>query len=509
LQYVKICKNQNILKINSFFQRCKCHIATKTGLENQIAPEVGSINMQNSKLISLLRSFSARERRSFRDLVASPYFNRNGDLMRLADWLDTWAPEYANVEREAAHQYLFPNEKPDEARLNHLMSFLLKLAEDFVGLEGYWTEKNQHTLQVLKSLESRNLEKHYQFNLQKARRSFELEQKPSANAFLENYSLEILEAEHFARNSPRQFNESVQKATDNLDAFYLLEKLRRTCYMYTSQAILATPYNLQLVEEICKFTESNLPRLHTPAIEAYFRVYQLLVKEHPHEDFKALKNLIAFRADEFNAEDLSDIYQYAINFCNIQINRAQESYLLEAFELYIKGLDSGIMLSNQTLSPWHFKNIINLTLRLKKYDWAENFIVEKNRWLPPEFQVDALHYNLAQLYYNTGRRSEAMFHLNQVEFTDIHYSLGGKFMLCQIYYENDDFDALESLLHAFNIFLRRNKLIAEQTRQAFLTFVQIMRKILRTQPQNYPAVIQQIESNRVIAGKDWLLKILS
>jgi hypothetical protein len=128
--------------------------------------------------------------------------------------------------------------------------------------------------------------------------------------------------------------------------------------------------------------------------------------------------------------------------------------------------------------------------------------------LAPEFQLDALHYNLALLYYHTQRLPEALEHLNKVEFTDIHYSLGAKVMLCQIYYQTDNYDALESLLHAFNTFLRRNKLIAEQNRQAFLHFVLWMRKILRSRPDQFPAMAQELEKMRVV-GKDWLLQILS
>ena len=465
--------------------------------------------MDNSKLIDLLRSLTPRERRLFREMVASAYFNRNTDLLRLLEWLEGYAPDYKAVKREQALAFLFPDDAPDAAGLNHLMSGLLKLAEDFIGLEAYWKARYKPDYFTLRGLEARGLDKHYRFNLEKIRKALASEQGKDLPYFYENYALEIMEAERFGRNSPRQFNESVQKATDNLDAFYLLEKLRRTCYMFTSQAILATPYNLQLVTEICRFTGENLENMASPAIEAYYRVFQLLTKDDPHKDFQALKVLLASRALEFSKEDLTDVYQYAINFCNIQINKVQEIYIEEAFELYSKGLDSGILLEGETLSPWHFKNIINLSLKLKKYDWTEDFIHQSTQLLAPEFQADALHYNLAQLYYNTHRLSEAMDRLNKVEFTDIHYSLGSKFMLCQIYYQNDDFDALESLLHAFNTFLRRNKLIADNTRQAFLNFIQLMRKILRSQARQFPAIIQDIEKMRMIAGKDWLLNILN
>ena len=467
------------------------------------------IIMVNSKLVELLQGFDPHDWRAFRDLVASPYFNRNEDVTRLCDWIYRQSSNPVALSRAATQAQLFPGVPPDEAKLNHTMSFLLKLAEDFLGLESYWKDKYAHSNQVLMALGKRNLDKHYRFNLEKTRKVFAREEKPDARFFYAQYLVENFEAERFVRNAPRQFNESVQKATDNLDAFYLLEKLRRTCYMYTSQAILATPYNLQLVDEICSFVGNNLSSITTPSIEAYYRIFQLLSKAQPDEDFQKLKGLLDERAPEFGHEDLRDVYQYAINFCNIQILKVREQYVQEAFDLYSVGVESGVLLENGVLSPWHFKNIVNLALKLKKYDWTERFIANNVPKLAPEFQTDARHYNFALLYYNTGRFSASLDHLNQVEFSDIHYSLGAKVMLSKIYFEQDDYDALDSLLHAFNNFLRRNKLISNDARQAYLNFSQFLKKILRTPVPQLPQLASEVENMQFLAGKEWFLEILS
>ncbi len=465
--------------------------------------------MKNSKLAELLRSFDAPDWRIFREMIASPYFNRNESVIRLCDWLYGQAPDFKQSSRIAAHEYLFPGSPPDEARLNHTMSFLLKLAEDFLGLQWYWKEKYAHPNNVLFALGKRQLEKHYQFNLEKAYKTFDKENKPDASFYYALYAVENHEAAHFVRIAPRQFNESVQKATDSLDAFYLLEKLRRTCYMYTSQAILATPYNLHLVEEVCRFVGANLSSIPSPAIEAYYRIFQLLTKDNPDEDFQQLKSLLEERGAEFGQEDLRDVYQYAINYCNIQIMKVREWYVAEAFDLYTTGVESGVLLENGVLSPWHFKNIVNLALKLKKYTWTEQFISDATPLLATDFQTDARHYNFALLFYTTGRLNEALIHLNKVEFTDLHYSLGAKSMLCKIYFENEDFDALDSLIHAFNTYLRRNKLISENVRKAYLNFTQLLKKIIRARSAQFSIILEEVEKTQVLSGKEWLVEILN
>jgi hypothetical protein len=464
--------------------------------------------VQKSKLIELLSSLDNREFRSLQQLVASAYYNRNPEVIRLLEWLNSIRPDFSGLERNAAMNAVFPGEPADDARLNHTMSFLLKLAEEWITQEQFGKEPKLFKHWMLRGLNERGLDKHYEFHLEKARRAMAAELRPGSRHFYQKFALEIYEAERFVQRSPRQFNESVQTATDNLDAFYLIEKLRRTCYMYASQAVVATPYQLQLVEEICRFVGNHLADLPSPAIEAYYRIFQLLSKPQADADFDALKRLLGESSDRISLEDQADIYQYAINFCNIQIMHGRETYEEEAFQLYLTTLESGILLVSGKLSPWHFKNMINLALRLHRFEWAEAFIASNTGLLSQEFQQDALHFNLALVYYTTGRLDEAMNHLQMVEFTDVHYSISAKAMLCQIFYQKDQYDALDSALHAFETYLRRNKLLAENTRAGYLNFTSALKKLLRTPASKWPQLRTELGQIRILPAREWLMKIM-
>ena len=76
------------------------------------------------------------------------------------------------MSREHAHAALFNDGKHDEARLNHIMSFLLKLAEEFLGQELLKKEKYTLALFTLKGLELHGQDKHYGYNLEQLRREF-------------------------------------------------------------------------------------------------------------------------------------------------------------------------------------------------------------------------------------------------------------------------------------------------------------------------------------------------
>jgi len=159
------------------------------------------------------------------------------------------------------------------------------------------------------------------------------------------------------------------------------------------------------------------------------------------------------------------------------------------------------------LSPWTFKNVIRLGLNLKRYDWTEQFIQKYYKKLAPEFQEDAMHYNLADLYYRKKNYKIAQNHLQLVEYSDVFYNLDAKEMLLKIYYENNETESLFSLIASFSIYLRRNKKISMNVRDTYLNFATLLHQIVRTTKSKIPTIINKINQTKLVANRSWLLQI--
>jgi tetratricopeptide (TPR) repeat protein len=280
--------------------------------------------------------------------------------------------------------------------------------------------------------------------------------------------------------------------------------------MLTSQKIMAVPYQLNLVDEIIQFISGHPDFLAAPAIHGYYRVARLLTQDQASEDFAALKALIHQQSAHIPPQILEELYQYAINYCHLQIRKFddQQPHVAEALELYIQAIETGVLLQQGHISPGNFKNIIKLSLIQQQYDWTEQFILRYSRLLDPDYREDALHYNLAELYYSTNRPDEAMIHLNQVEFSDLQYNLGAKVLLSRIYYETGAVDALESLLHAFKTYLHRNRVITQETRRLYLNFIRFLSAIVRSTPETRERIRGKLEQTSQVTLKKWLLSIL-
>ena len=77
--------------------------------------------------------------------------------------------------------------------------------------------------------------------------------------------------------------------------------------------------------------------------------------------------------------------------------------------------------------------------------------------LHPRERDNLYYYNLAYLRFQQRDYAGAMPLLQQVDLEDPLNNLDARRMLLRSYYELGEWDALESLLHSFGAYLRRQK----------------------------------------------------
>ncbi len=460
-----------------------------------------STNIAQSKLIQLLISFSPTEMKQFALFAKSEFAGGNAQTAKAIDVLLRHYPDYSSCSGESLFER---HTKCDPKRINYLLSELLKLAYQFLAIEALGKQPVYEACLTLKALSERGLHKHYNLLYTRTHERLTADTLLDGQHFQLLYQLEDINREHIDKQGLRVVNESLQTAVDALDYFYLIEKLKYTCAMLNSQQVIAAPFAFRYIEELRQFFEHN-PLPQSPGIAIYYRIFRMLTHPDSETDFAELKKLIQQYESAFSQAEMTNIYSYALNYCIGKIRLVQESYVQEALQLYRQGLDTGVLLEKEKLSPWHFKNIIKLALRSKEYAWTEQFILEKHHLLEQGFRQDALHYNLAELYFYTGAYDKALTHLNKVEFTDINYNLGAKVMLVKIYQVQGEMDALESLLHAFRTFLQRNKLVSELVRRTYLNFVKLAVKVTRVPKSKIESLKKEIMQMEPLTERQWLL----
>lgn len=462
--------------------------------------------MKNSKLIQILATFDGRQRRAFEDFVESPYFNKQEELIHFYKYLKKisskgFSPK--GLDRYQLYQRLFPKSDYNEKHLNYLSSQLLKLAERYIGISSFEKAAVLPEYFQLHYFVDQRLEKHYQYNMSQAQRKLENARDDTEQYLYQKYLLADLREKHFSSLKQRRFDENLQQAADSFDQFYLFKKLYLLCAMLDRQNVVTPSYKAQFIPEIQSILQQH--KFDDPAIKTLEQLLLSLTAEDTAHHFGQLRSYLGQYSHLFSPAMLRDLYFSIINFCIRKIRFGEKDYATALMSIYQEGIEKGVLFEDGYLSPWTFKNLVKLGIGLKAYDWTKTFIAEYAPKLPPHMQEDALHFNLADLYYALRDYDQAQIHLRQVEFSDVQYSFGAKLTLTKIYYETGQTEALYSLLSSFKIFLQRKKLITKDVKKPYLNFIQYVHRLEKAKPDQLVSLEEKINSTEMLTARSWLL----
>lgn len=477
--------------------------------------------MQKTKIIDILRSFSARELAVFRDYVHSPFFNKNQKVRNLCDLILSFAPEFQHpaLEKRNAFAQLFGEVAYNELQINNIISDLLQLAYGFLAQLTISNHPQFEKNYLLEELLNRDIYHHIDRVAQRYR---QLQQKSSFRNhqyFYDEYALYEKLDRNFLAQPKRRFDENLQLENDNLDLYYFSNKLRIACDMASRNIVIKAGYICHFIEDLLGYYEKNYQGFQTiPALSIYFNVLQMLQEEENENHYKKLKTALNEHAELFPKPELWTLYTYALNYCVKKINSGKSGYYRETFDLYKILLEQKIIFKNGFLTQWTFKNIITVSIRLEEFDWTENFIRQYESFLLPEEKFNAVTYNRAVLFSARKNYKEALRELHNVEFTDSSYHLGAKIIQIKSYYELEETEALFALIDTFGKYLLRNHDLADYRKKANANMLKLTKSIyqLKTVGPTMNSSSFNLKKRRIkeqlntidpIANKDWLEEI--
>lgn len=457
--------------------------------------------MKNSKAVQLFRTFDGFEWRSFGLYLEgnSPHLMPAFEYMRKAADAGFGGD---SLERRKMFKALYPGEPFKYQQLSTLLSQLLKNAEDWLTSRHLQSEAGLWESAKAEAMLRRQLPKHYRQCARRARKET-IKTAESPSLYYQKYRLEHLAELDFVNKNERRADPSLQEASDALDYYFALQKLQYICIMIERQRLIPVQYQYHFLEPVLKLLgDKELEEM--PLLQLYYHLYCMLAENQ----YARFRDLYYAKLQMVSLEERKRLLYFAINYCIGRIRQGKREFAQELLGFYQFGISQKILFEEKQISPWTYKNIVKLGLNLGRFDWVERFVRDYSEFLSAEEKEDALHYNLAELYFFRGRYEAALQHLVKVEFTDIHYNMGAKALLAKIYYESGETEALVSLLNAFRVFLRRNRSVAPEVKEPYANFINLLSKAVRQLPDTYPKLRKEAEANPLINNRDWLIKIL-
>lgn len=467
--------------------------------------------MLDSKLYDYLLRCSTYELNRFSKYMYSPLYNDDDKLLRLTEALLPIAKK--KLLHEAKEQALWKavhgKAAFNQAKYNRLLSDTVKKLEHFLVLDKFNQQKQLQYAYQLEIMNERKLNKHVPEQLSLAFRKQQQTTEHDALFYHTTFLLQQQRNLHLENKDQRSVEKNLQDVADSLDTYYFYQKLKYTAAMLHYKNFLSVEAETPLIPDVLKLLDGD--KYQAPGIQIYRRIILSFTEAENEEHYKALKKLITTHSALFPIDEQKAMFVFAMNYSINRINYGKSEYLNEVFELYKYALNNDLLLEDEQLSQWDYKNIVTVALRLKQHKWAEQFIQSYKAQLPKEDRSNAYTFNMARYYFATRKYERVLQLLQNVKYSDIFYQLDSKTTLLKTYYELGEWQPLYSLKDSFRVMLRRKKLISPQQQQNYMNLLKLSMKLYKIDVKNkaaLSAIKTKIETTPNVADKTWLLEKL-
>jgi hypothetical protein len=473
--------------------------------------------MENSKLFSLLRTFSRKEMRLFDDFLCSPYHNTNRQLNVFFDAIKKHHPGFSSprLEKEKLHRAVFGKMRFDDVRVRGLMSDVLELAEEFLALENMKKQGFSTDAFLLNELDARDQDALY---VMRARRysGEETHDQPLGRWGLLNHYLVAYEQMFFLWKTHNDKKEKLigtqlfEQPLQRLSEFFIHEGSAIDLRMRIMKQIIAYsdtagPY-LSAVSELAGALKKK------PLLLDFIRLQAEVAGMKNEQAYQALKTLVLEpRVQHFSFRDLETCFTLLNDYCNYQYMTGSRDYVADSFLFLKRQMELGIHMRNGHMSETLFSNIVIEAVKNKAFDWARSFIHEHARYLPAGNRDDTIGYCLGTVYEQEGKLREALYHFSRVSKPPLQISINIKCQFVKIYYARGDLPQVLATCAGFSKFLKKNPKYPDSRKKPILDFIAYAGLLTKFRlgkiDRPIAEIVREMEAHSNLGLKGWLVRM--
>lgn len=458
--------------------------------------------------INLLKRLSKKELRQFKNYLNS-LVGKNVNLLLLT--LQAWEKDKTRT-KTALFAEVFPGQTYHEQQWYTLMTYLQSQLALFLSMAELRQDKLLQKILLLRVFRRRNLQAFFT-------RTFKQCQKITHTVLIKNprnlnlaYEAQELYYDYVASTDLRK-NTNLQIASQQLDVFFISEKLKQICRAYSRRLVAKESYEIGLSKEVLDFVSNHPALLKVPTIQLYFYCCKAVVEEGSISDFMAFKHLLEGTNEGLSEYDMRDLFLMATNYSIKKHNAGEKNFDAITLNLYEQNLEKGYLIRDGLLPSNTLNNILGLAILVGRYDWAKMII---NTYLPlvPKSEQSSLKaLNLSRISYHQGDFNTAKNLLKSIAPRNKPFMfIGAKTLEIKIYFELLEYDDAARALKNFKEYLHREKRLNDKLLSIYLQFIYFSNRILKLAPydkQKRAALIEEIKKNKEIEkDKLWMIKII-
>lgn len=463
-----------------------------------------------------MTSLTVYELNSFSKYVHSPYFNINNHISDFFDILEgaIKSQKIEQLKPEDIWHRVYGKKPYNNQKFLKLNSDLVGLLQSFLAQREFDQSESLISNLKLEAVRKRSIEKLYNGIISEIDRLQKRDFNQSADFYLNRYLIEknlfSLKTENEKKSGKVDISSelNIKDISDNLDYFYIAEKLRQYCTLLAWQKMYKVDIDISNIENVLTLAQSE-KYSQIPAINMYYNMYLTYYDSSEVKHYENLRSQIEKSIHLFPESEQWDIYATAISYCINKVNKGDTKFQLETFHLYKEVIENNLILYEGTLSPTAFRNIVQIATRVDESSWAENFIYEYSKYVEDKHRSNVVEFSLARLEFYRKNYGKVLEHLYQVNYEDVWYNLNARTLQIASYYELDEFDALESLLQSFNMYVKREKSLTSSRKTHYNNLIKFTNSLIKIPPgdtKKLKKLRDDIEATEGVVSKPWLIE---
>ena len=470
--------------------------------------------MRSTKLYQIISELSLSEVNRFEKFVNSPYFNiniLNIEILKIC--IELYKDAELQVSKMDVWNDIKPNEEYNDVKFRKYLSDLLKLLLEFLAVEELRGRSILSSQLLLEYANKKKIPKLINTSVQVSQHTSNKFYNRSSDYYLYHFQIEKNLFYLQEGNIELYAKKNVENIAENLDKFYIAEKLKYYCEILGREALSNIQYNFNFISELLSFVENN-DFDNDLIIRIYYLIYKTLSTPDESEYYYQLKAILFENYRLFDGFELQELFGSILNYCIAQINIGKQDFQDEMISIYDFIFEKNILLNENYLTPAKFKNVVTTALRVGNYDFAESFIKEYDNLLPVTQKESIVTFSLAQIYFYKKEFGQVIKQLQKVEYPDLITNLRAKTIYLATLLELKEYDAISMWSESFKAFLNRKKKEIPAARiksyQNFITIVRLIAGAEFGDKKFYHRVIKELDKfSGNIVNEQWLREKLS
>jgi hypothetical protein len=480
--------------------------------------------MKTSKAVQILSVLSDPEVKELDNFINSPYFNSNGNIIKLFGLLKKQYPELdaGKIEKKTIFSKLFPGKAYNEQIMKNLSSRLLQLTLEFLGINKYRNRSiNDRELDILSELNIKRLDNIYTSRLKKIENDLTDSTNMIHPLFYHLHRVETIKTQYLlSRDKQKLAADNVMKAGEYLIYYFITELTRSAIDLNANIAAFNVVHDTNLVYEvldnmnfghIINYLKENNYK-YSNIIDIYYNRL-LAMLDSSDERFYSFKKKILDNAGQLSIYELGSLLDSLHNIAIQRINDGLESARGDEFEVIKLKLKYNTidLRTGGTISLLHFRNVIFTSVKLNQLSWGEEFLEKFIHKVNKDTRESAYNHAKGIFAYVKKDFDNAIMYLNRVELENPYLASDVKSHIAIIYFEQGHYESCISVLDSFRHIVTSRDVFSLLFKEVNLRFINATNSMIKAKSsikktEILDKVIEKLNAHKMVNHKSWLLK---